>query len=311
MARSRRSIAFLIAVATIGLVAGATETPSIEFMAWRYGVIAWIGQKPAGWDAISSTATEAVEDVFTLWELPVPEPTGNWENPSLNPRHFGSSKVSQVLKRNPATGEMWRLNPLRWGDEETHPLLLILFPDAETMAEATRKTTLGGFLYESGLGSKVWFQGLTDVPRSIFCLAGDVRVLRHELAHWMTSVSLGWPGYLAACIPDYVMEGIADHTAEILGGTAYSQQSRGLQPLVGDWTSEHSLTDEGVEYNPYWIGTSLVSYLFLKMGPSELLASLPRWCSTRTTMLLEHQPGWHAYLKLVLPILEAPPAQAL
>jgi len=278
----------------------ADESPPFMLSPWRFGAIAWIESKPADWEAITAEAAQAVEDVFALWRLPIPSPTGNWDDPASNPSVYGSGRVPQVIKKDPGTGKLWRLNPLAWGEEETYPLLLILFPDVECMLEATGGIGAGVYYHGSPAvpGSAIWFQGLTGVPRSIMCLLDDLTVLWHELTHWMTAMALGaaeldgvWPPYV-------IVEGLAEYTVEALCGLIGTEFSVARQPSVVAWASENSLGDDRAEYDPYSIGVSIVSYLVERDGKATLIDCLPDWAADPYGMLRAVEPGWHVYLGL-------------
>ena len=245
-------------------------------------------------------ATQAVEDVFTLWGLPIPEPTGNWDDPAANPSVYGSGRVPQVIKKDPGTGKLWRLNPLAWGEEEAYPLLLILFPDVDCMLEATGGIAAGVYYHGSPAvpGSTIWFQGLTGVPRSLMCLLDDLTVLRHELTHWMTAMTLGASGHGWVWPPLVIVEGLAEYTVEVLSGVAGTPFSVARQPSVVAWASENSLGDDSAEYDPYSIGVSIVSHLVARDGRTALIDSLPGWASDPQGNLLAVEPGWHEYLGL-------------
>ncbi|MBE0635190.1 hypothetical protein IH601_04275, partial [Candidatus Bipolaricaulota bacterium] len=262
----------------------AIEDPSYALSPWPYGAIAWVGGLPADYQTISTTLTQAVEDVFAFWELPSPDPMLGWEDPASNEPawktgHQGS--IPQVIKKDPSTSQLWRLNPLEWEDTETYAVLYIAFPNRILLAQAFGSISIGGRLNFGGgasLGSARWYLSIAGVPISITAPAYDaLRTAWHELAHWMTSLVCHRDQIVANHLPLLIEEGIANYTQSSLVGVP------GSDPYVTTWAN--TLTVEMDRFDVYLVGTSLVTYLVENQGATVFLKSLSLWAEDPESML--------------------------
>ncbi len=299
--RQLRSL--IVAGALLLLILGQVSTnalddPSYELSPWPYGAIAWVGGIPDDYQTMSAILTQAVEDVFTLWELPVPSSMLGWEDPASNESAWKTGRatgaVPQVLKKNPATHEMWRLNPLTWEEIETYPVLFIAFPTRTLLAQAFGTTAYGGVWIPGASvipGSAVWYQSMTDVPLSITAPISDgALIIWHELAHWMTYMVCSRDDVSMYSLPQLLTEGISEYTESYFIGLS------GRKRYAAAWAKENSLSIALDFYNTYRIGASVVAYLVETLGPTEFLASLSAWEENPEQMLASIEQDWRAWL---------------
>jgi|GEM_PF-1825363 hypothetical protein len=286
------------------VAAFAIDDPSYELSPWPYGAIAWVGGLPDDTQTMSAILTQAVEDVFTLWELPVPSPMAGWADPASNESAWKTGKttgvIPQVIKKNPATNRIWRLNPLIWEEIETYPILFIAFPTRTLLAQAFGSTTTGGVWMRGGAalaGSAVWYQSITGVPLSITAPITDgMLTIWHEFGHWMTYlVCSREDAPTDSSLPLLLREGIAEYTESYFVGLSERKT------YAAAWAKENALLLELDVYNTYRIGASLVAYLVETHGPTEFLASLSAWAENPEDQIARIEPGWRAWLGIVPP----------
>jgi hypothetical protein len=279
----------------------AIDDPSYELSPWPYGAIAWVGGLPDNAQTMSAILTQAVEDVFTLWELSVPSPMEGWEDPANNESAWKTGKttgaIPQVVKKNPATNQLWRLNPLSWEGIEAYSMLFIAFPTRTLLAQAFGNTAHSGVWIRGGAaiaGSAVWYQSITSVPMSITAPITDgMLTIWHEFGHWMTYLVCSRDNtVMSSSLPSLLKEGIAEYTESYFVGLS------GRKSYAAAWAKENSLSIELDIYNTYRIGASIVAYLVETHGPTEFLASLSSWAENPEDEIAQMEAGWREWLGL-------------
>ncbi len=276
----------------------AIKDPSYALSPWPYGAIAWVGGLPDDHQTFSRVLAEAVDDVFALWELPPPSRMQGWEDPSLNESAWKTGQttgpIPQVIKKDPNTNQLWRLNPLEWEGIEVYSLLYIAFPNRILLAQAFGSTSIGGVWIPGSSaisGSEVWYQALTGVPMSITAPAYDgILTMWHEFAHWMTYLVCLRDDVSMYLLPLLIAEGIAEYTVASFIGLSERRQ------YAAAWARENALSVELDRYNTYHIGASIVAYLVETQGPTEFLASLSAWAASPEYKISRIDDGWREWL---------------
>ena len=301
---SHRTAAAIIGIfvfLTLGQVPTlAGDDPSYALSPWPYGAIAWVGGIPDDHQTFSRTLVQAVEDVFTLWELPPPSPMQGWEDPASNESAWKTGQatgaIPQVLKKDPATNQLWRLNPLEWYNIESYSMLYIAFPSRILLAQAFGSTTYGGVWIRGSAaiaGSAVWYQSITGVPMSITAPAHDgMLTMWHELAHWMTYLVCVRDTVPMYRLPLLIVEGMAEYTTTTFTGLS------GRKQYAADWAKDNSLSIELDRSNTYRIGASVVTYLVETKGATGFLATLPKWAEDPEGEISLLEAGWQEWLGL-------------
>jgi hypothetical protein len=287
----------LLSVMILAVGASAVEDPSYALSPWPFGAIAWVGGLPENVQTLSAALSQTTRSVFEGWGLSVPEPMDGWENPALVEPAWKSGKtgpVPQVVKKNPPTQELWRLNPLRWEGIEVYPLLYIAFPNRVLLAQAVGSTSTAAVWIPGSAaiaGSQVWFQALTGVPMSLAAPAWDGELTScHELAHWMTYLVCLRNGIAMGNLPLFIVEGIAEYsTASEFGITGWKRSAAA-------WAQSNRLTVSLDPFATYLVGLSVVAYLVEEQGVDGFLASLGLWESNPHLMILQIEDRWREWL---------------
>jgi len=287
----------LLLVALVAVSSGAVEDPSYALSPWPYGAIAWVGGIPDDVQSVSAMLTDAVSYVFELWHLTPPSRMEGWEDPaSVEPawKTGQSGPIPQVIKKDAASGTLWRLNPLIWEDMDIYPMLYIAFPSRALIAQAFGTVSWGGVWIAGNAamrGSEVWFQALTGVPMSITAPAVDGAITAvHELAHWMTYLVCVRDNVSMSALPEFIIEGIAKYTeASFLGVSGWKR-------YAADWVETHHLSVVLDAYDTYTIGLSVVAYLVEVHGHSGFLDTLSQWAVLPEFMISRIESDWKAWL---------------
>jgi len=79
----RRLLVAIAVVLTVVSITAVAQVYDYTLVPWQYGVIAWVQTPPENAQQIVDQATQAVDNVFSFWELPVPEPAPDWQAPRL------------------------------------------------------------------------------------------------------------------------------------------------------------------------------------------------------------------------------------
>lgn len=275
----------------------AVEDPSYALSPWPYGAIAWVGELPDNYQTQSWALAAAVTDVFQLWELPPLTYMVGWENPAgVEPAWKTGDRgpIPQMFKKDAATGEMWRLNPLMWEDMYVYSLLYIAFPSRTLLAQALGTTAIGGvWIYGNRAyrESAVWLQALTGVPMSIVAPFTDGMIIAwHEIAHWMTFLVCERDAVPFCRLPEFIVEGIAEYSS------AQMIQVDGWKHTAAAWAETNALSVQMDSWATYRIGHSVVLYLVETQGATAFLDSLAEWASAPEARIRHIEPGWHAWL---------------
>lgn len=281
-------------------VLGQPDNAPYQLIPWRYGVIAWLEPGNSLDPAFAERLEEAVEVAFSFWEMPVPAPGDGWQHPQENERRSALENLPQLLKKDPATGVMWRVNPLSWRDGQIFPLVVVVSPDAQTQQER-----LGGFDTAAFLAGMAAIRGVDPAllsllgnPRVMLChQAEEFSTLVHECAHWFVTEWVMAEGVSAWLLPRLLDEGLAEATS-----SAYRDDESEARSYLRSWVGSHSLEPElAFEYDYYVVGESFVTYLIKRYGKASFLAQLEAWAANPAEMMAEHEAAWKRAEKLTSP----------
>ncbi|MDD5263977.1 MAG: hypothetical protein PHU43_03980 [Candidatus Bipolaricaulis sp.] len=204
--------AVTLQVGAVTLQVGAqTKTPLYALTPWSYGMIAWAGGAPADAQTASAEIEQAAVDVFAFWDLQLPAPieagavvqTSSYWMPPLPWDELPTAPEEAWFPNSDAdTPSWWVVPPLPWQGGRIRPLLVVVFPDLETLGDAVGLFGPVGFFFgddysrsgvmkEAGLRPAAWLAHLVAghpailVARSpIGAVASWWQYLHHELAHW-------------------------------------------------------------------------------------------------------------------------------
>ena len=309
-------IAIVVGVVAVAIVAvvlltrRSAEGP-YALAGWEYGAIAWA--EPVTWDPgeVSSTAEQLFEDTFALWGYPPPEVAEG-------------RRVAR--KGDPAGGEGVDLRALLWEGALLSPLVVVVFPDAEALEEATgaqiEPVTLSygvppqpDFFDEdqTPVEAADWLADLTGSSIAFACTAERWQERFVEaVARWMLDRALEIPE-ICDCtpysLPRLVRAGIGGYTAgRLLGGvdriavaTEYAA-THGL-PTAAD-EDPLSLDVDADTYSA--LGASFIAYLVDEYGADGTVDAICDWysggtrgyCMRSASRTLVYLKGWRAFLGL-------------
>jgi hypothetical protein len=295
----------LILLCVVPAVAAAltyTLTP------WPYGVIAWVQMEPAHLQTIISSATQAVNDVFSFWDQPIPTPAEGWDQFKPMPRGaWGDSNYDPFTAGflpvpSPTLSDIWEIPLPSWKGEKLLPLILIVFLDEDFMEEWTDRYTAGGlFNYwylKEGIGTGIplvsirsLFQlvhrsySITYCPSSYF-FAGET--LRHELSHWLFQLSCRKEGIDPETFSPLIIEGFAEYTSTTLSEDKY------WQIVAAGWAEDHGLSDVP-SFMCYSVGASLMEFLVERYGVDGVLNDLTNLSENWNQVAVNITPAWRTW----------------
>jgi hypothetical protein len=284
------SVFVLLCGGLLCLPAEAQPEEPYQLIAWKYGLIAWLNPSEPLGSGFVQRLEEAVRASFGFWEMSLPVPGDGWQHPEMNERRSSAETLPQLLKRDPATRIMWRVNPLMWRDRQIHPLTVIVAPDA-----ATQIDRLGGVDYAA------FYVGLPDalgIDPSLLSLFGSRRVvvckqaeefgtLVHEFTHWLIlEWSLGESVDIST-LPQLIEEGMAEASSRLFRGPLSEDRS-----YLRRWSAFNALTDQLHGYEVYIVGESFVTYLIEQYGKAGVLAQLGEWSEQPETWMTTHEAAW-------------------
>lgn len=310
--RSRRIWATLaiavVAVAAVLVVLLTRRAPEGPYalVAWEYGAVAWVGETPDALDEIARTAADRFDEVFETWVLPPPE----------------SVPDGRVARRSdPAGGPSVDLCANQWYEALLPPLVVIVLPDRESVAEATGLEAAAMTL-AYGAASAVasvedqpqakfadWLARLTEASVVFVCTSdGWQEQLVGETARWMLNRSTEIPE-LCECtpysMPALVRAGFVAYTIdEIFGGEDRLAMARA-------WAAENEITtnlEDGLlrfdvdSATLSALGASFIAYLVGEHGVDDLVTSICAWrgsgryCGESTSRTVAYIRGWRAFL---------------
>jgi hypothetical protein len=275
--------------------------------AWEYGAIAWVEPVAEDVAGMAETAAELFESVFTLWGLSPPEA-------------IAEGRVAR--KADPAGGRSVDLRALEWKGAILPPILVVVFSDAQSMAEATGLPTDSVTLtYGNALAVRYdeeqtlitlssWLVDLTGASVAFLCTADRWQEqLVSEAAKWMLRTAMSVPE-ICVCemysLPALVTEGIAGYTAaQLMGGEGWRTAARA-------WAAENEITTnlaDGLlqfDVEPETLsvlGTSFIAYLVEEHGADGMLNAFCDWvdsngryCMLSTSRTVAYIRGWRTFL---------------
>jgi len=275
------------------------------------GAVAWVEPIPEDLEGVTARADELFAGVFELWGFSPPE---------------AAEGRRVARKADPAGGRPVDLRALRWEGALLPSLMFVVFPDAETLAEATGvradpvTLTYGvppqpGFYDEDQTPVEAvdWLAKLTGASIAFACTAERWEERFAEAtAEWMLFRALEIPE-ICDCtpynLPVLLRVGIGGYTASrLLGGVdriavakeyAASHEfptAADTDPLVFDVDAETRLA----------LGTSFIAYLVEEHGTDGLVDAICDWylkqssgyCWMSGSRTLVHLQGWRTYLGL-------------
>jgi len=290
----------LVALTPGGVSGRVAEDDTYYLTAWRYGAIAWVQTVSLSVGLFTDRLTQAADHAFAFWGLDAPTPPASWEHPEKNPSKFSMKGLPQIRKKDPSSGEMWRLDPLFWRGEQIYPLLVIAFRDQVTMWNLLHDRSVGAMFTAGGAaisGAELWLRTLLGCPRIVLCDANEsTATLAHEFAHWLC---FEWyareGGKRYSSPPSFIKEGMAEVTEARFRS---SSRERLNDDRAREWLQSTRLADGVYGHDDYVIGESFVRYLVELLTPAGFLETLPAW-GLRSDELIElYEPGWREWLGL-------------
>lgn len=169
----RLLIVVVCVVAAVSITAVAQDY-DYTIAPWQYGVLVWVQTPSVGQQQFIGEAGQAVQDVFSFWDLPVPVPAINWATPEQTSSQAydaawqamftqSPSQVMQLLDgytppfAYPMQGKLGSPFPIShsddllllpyptWSGGKIEILTLGVFPSFESMNRLFRDYTFSGF----------------------------------------------------------------------------------------------------------------------------------------------------------------------
>ena len=302
MARSSRiwlaaSIAFL---GIFSLFGNADESP-YYLTPWRYGAIAWIEEEPADPAFFITRLDRTLGRVFSFWELDPIEPHPRWAEAPTWKKWMGSERLYMTEIRDYADRSTWKLPAPSWEGVRLWPLVVVVYPDGDSMRRLTGRTCEGWFSYSwTGLPGR---RRLLDMLPALLVvhLTSSEGTLAHELTHWLTFQYLFLEDGRIDRTPTYLLEGMAELCEELfpredVDRLAGSEGRWGSTLL--DIAAETCLTSDLPWPAKYVLGESFVAYLITQLGFDGFWATLPAWAESADELVGLYEPGWRQSLGL-------------
>lgn len=295
----------VVVVVVLLLTRQSTDGP-YALTAWDHGAIAWVEPVPEDPEGVVA-ATELFAGVFELWGFPPPEA-------------IAEGRVAQ--KGDPAGGRSVDLRALEWKGAILPPIVLIIFPDSESLTEATgletdSVTLMYGIAPEARydedpmpIALSDWLVELTGASVAFVCTADRwQKQLIGEAARWMLRNAMGIPE-ICECemyrLPVLVEEGFASYTA------AQLMREDGWRTAAQEWAAENEITtnlEDGLlqfDVDPTTLsvlGTSFIAYLVEEHGAGGMMNALCEWagksgryCMLSTSKTITYIRGWRTFL---------------
>jgi hypothetical protein len=280
-------------------------------IAWDYGAIAWVEPIQEDLVGVAATAAGLFDDAFALWGFSPPEVVE-------------SGRVAR--KGDPAGGSSVALHALDWKGALLAPLVVVVFPDAESLAEATGleadpvTLTYGvppqpSFLDEdpTPIEASDWLVELSGASIAFACSAERWQERFVEaVAEWMLDAAMKI-SEICECEPlrvgPVVRAGFAGYTASrLLEGeeweaTARDRAANEIATSVDTGVLEFDVDPDTLRV----LGTSLISYLIGEHGTNGMVAEICDWWGHDTSRYSErckesiirtqrYRDGWKEYL---------------
>ena len=295
-------------VAILLVTRGEAEGP-YALVGWEYGGVAWIEPAPSDLGERVAEATDLFHDVFRFWGF---EP----------PRAVEDGRVAR--KGDPAGGASVNLRAIQWQGALLPPLMLVVFPDAEAMREATGISgdpvmlnygvpPQPSFLDEDATPRRAE-EWLADLTGSSIAFACTVEHWQEQFvkatAEWMIDRALEIPE-ICDCtpygLPSLVSKGIGVYSvSQLLGGVdqiALAKQYALVNGLPTVTDVDQPEFDVDAETREALCG-SFVAYLVEDCGTDGLVEAICSWhmggargyCMRSTSRTLVHEKGWRVFL---------------
>jgi hypothetical protein len=294
----------VVAVFLVGLAVAAS--PTYTLTPWPYGVVVLVQTPSIDQQQFIDEATQAVQDVFSFWDLPIPVPALDWATPTQTSSQAwydawwstAAQTPSLILEGMdplaPGYGAYYKINgspfPLAdsgellivpapaWGDGKTLPLLIGLFTGNVAGYTLSR-------LEETGQEEKyTMLRLLSEIETIVLSPQGNWQhTLRHELALWAYWLWGSKNQVNLFDLPKMITKGFADYTACTLS------ERDAWRSVAAIWSREGNLTDLPwpLLYN---VGTSIVDLLVQEKGKDGLLE-----------MLVDPTADWDNVISLLTP----------
>ncbi len=268
------------------------QSVSYTLTDWSCGVIVWPTEAPTYAEDFAQRLSEAVAATFSFWESDIPEQA---EPP------YDVTKSFRIY--DPATQADRDIPPLQWGERLTAPVVVFAFEDEDTMRLTMGSTKLYGAMWCHSPLTKDGFPNAQDwiwLPgagfRNMLCAASaDEGILIHEFTHWFMYQWCYARGIIAAQLPNYIVEGMAELACSSASDRNESVYDR-LQAVSWAQTKCLSASIRGVMM--YSVGKSLVGHLADELGVSGFLETLFDWSTRAWAMIDLVQSGWRTSLGL-------------
>lgn len=314
MVRSRKvqivlgAVLVAIVVVVVLLLTRRAINGPYALASWENGAIAWVEPVSEDLDDVAVKAAELFEGVFTLWGFPPP-------------KTIAEGRVAR--KADPAGGRAVDLHALEWKGAILPPIVVVIFPDAKSLAEATGleadpvTLTYGippqpHLLDEdpAPIEAADWLVELTGASIAFACSEDRWQERFVEaVAKWMLLKGMQIPE-LCVCemsvLPQLVHEGFAGYTVtQLLGG-------EDQLPAARAWAAENEIsTNPGdgllrFDVDPDTLsalGTSFIAFLIEEHGTDGMFNAFCEWadshgryCMLSTSRTISYIRGWCAFL---------------
>ncbi len=170
----KRLLVVVVCAVAVVSVAAVARDYDYTIAPWQYGVLVWVQTPSVDQEQFIDEAAQAVQDVFSFWDLPVPVPDPDWatptqtssqaydaawqamfaQSPSLIMQIWEgySSPFVSTLGGNPTTpfpiphsDDLLLLPYPTWSSRKINILTLGVFPSIESMNRLFRDYTFSGF----------------------------------------------------------------------------------------------------------------------------------------------------------------------
>lgn len=315
----KRLLVVVVCVVAVISVTALAQNYNYTIAPWQYGVLVWVQTPSINQQQFIGEAAQAVQDVFSFWDLPVPVPDPDWATPTQT----SSQAWWNMVMKNPelflAEGENPFLSPMQlalgtpfpgddpehklivpfpaWGEWKIMPLTLGVFPNCELMNRLFEDYTFSGRF--GSVAGYTMFRSKESWPKDEYALVrlfpnvesiilspqGDTQfILLHELAHWASWMWCEEHGVDFSSLPGLLIEGFADYTAYSL------THNDSWRTIAAAWAQQGGDLADVPRPLLYEVGTSIVSLLVHEKGKDGLLE-----------MLVDPAMDWENVISLLTP----------
>ena len=320
----KRLLVVVVCVVAVISVTALAQNYDYTIAPWQYGVLVWVQTPSVDQEQFIGEAAQAVQDVFSFWDLPVPVPDPNWATPTQT----SSQAWWNMFMKNPelllAEGENPFLSPMQlafgmtfpgddsehdlivpfpaWGEWKIMPLTLGVFPSIESMNRLFRDYTFSGRFggvdeYTIMRAEETWpkeeYALIRLFPyRSTVIMSAEYSayLLVHEISHWASWMWCEEHGVDFSSLRGLLIEGFADYTAYSL------THNDSWRTIAAAWAQQGG--DLGDVPRPllYEVGTSIVSLLVHEKGKDGLLKMLADPTEEWNEVISSLTPAWRESL---------------